>query len=116
MTVLLPALLLLVFTIVQASLWFYARSLALAAAEEGVAAGRAFGSTPSTGVQAAGAWLNRNAGDSLMNANVTLLEAGPSRVSIEVRGQSLSVLPGISGVPVRQVAYGPVERFSTATP
>ena len=109
-----PALLLLVFTIVQASMWFYARSLALAAAEEGVAAGRAYGNPPAAGVQAASAWLERNAGDSLLNSDVALIEAGPSRVAIEVRGQALSVLPGIAGVPVRQVAYGPVERFTTA--
>ena len=108
-----PALLLLVFAIVQASLWFYARSLALAAAEEGVAAGRAYGSAPASGAAAAAAWLDRNAGDSLLEPSVSVVEAGPARVGVEVRGRSLSVLPGVTGVPVRQVAYGPVERFTT---
>ena len=55
-----------------------------------------------------------NPGDSLLNSGVALIEAGPSRVAVEVRGQPLSVLPGIAGVPERQVAYGPVERFTTA--
>jgi hypothetical protein len=42
--------LLLVFAIVQTGLWFYARSLALAAAQEGVAAARAYRASGDAGV------------------------------------------------------------------
>ena len=42
-SILAPVLLLVVFTIIQVGLWSYARSLALGAAQEGVAAGRAYG-------------------------------------------------------------------------
>ena len=42
--ILAPALLLLVFSIVQGGLWFHARNLAQAAAQEGAAAGAAYNS------------------------------------------------------------------------
>ena len=47
--ILAPALLLLTFVVVQAGLWFYARSLALAAAQEGVTAGRAYDAPATAG-------------------------------------------------------------------
>ena len=57
--ILAPALLLLVFSIVQGGLWFHARNLAQAAAQEGAAAGAAYHSTtgrvrPPTSSAAAG--------------------------------------------------------------
>jgi Flp pilus assembly protein TadG len=107
-----PTLLLLVFTIVQASLWFYARSLALAAAQEGVAAGRAYGASVAVGVQHADDWIERNAGDSLLGSHVMASVANGTTVRIEVSGHSLSVLPGVPGMPVRQAAQGAVERFT----
>jgi Flp pilus assembly protein TadG len=116
MVVLAPALLLLVFAVVQASLWFYARSLALAAAESGVAVARAHGHTPGEGVQAAQAWLARNAGDSVAHPAVTLTAATPATVEITVEARSLSLLPGVPGFPVRQSASGPVERFTVGSP
>ena len=108
-----PALLLLVFTIVQASMWFYARSLALAAAQEGVAAGRAYLADPGAASREAQAWLERNAGDSLKSASVSTSASGQS-VRVEVRGRALAVLPGWAGPTVSQSAEGPVERFTVA--
>ena len=49
LVILFPALLLLVTAMIQYALWFHARSLALAAAQEGVAVARAYGSTPQAG-------------------------------------------------------------------
>ena len=108
-----PALLLLVFTVVQVALWFYARSLALAAAQEGVAAARGFAAPTAAGVARAQAFLDRSAGDSLQAARVTATPAGIQRVRIEVTGRALSVVPGIPGPAVAQSAEGPVERFTT---
>jgi Flp pilus assembly protein TadG len=111
-----PALLLLIFTIVQAALWFYARNLALAAAQEGVSAGRGYGASPSVGVTRARAFLDRAAQDSLQSVAVSSSGSTATRIRIEVRGRSLSVLPGIPGISVTQSAQGPVERFTVAGP
>jgi Flp pilus assembly protein TadG len=108
-----PALLLLVFTVVQVALWFYARSLALAAAQEGVAAARGYSAPTAAGVARAHAFLDRSAGDSLQAARVTATPAGIQRVRIEVTGRALSVVPGVPGPAVTQSAEGPVERFTT---
>src|SRR3954468_14627745 len=63
--ILAPALLLLTFVVVQAGLWFYARNLALAAAQEGVTAGRAYNAPAGVGPARARAFLAEQTGDSL---------------------------------------------------
>ena len=107
-----PALLLLVFAVVQAGLWFYARSLALAAAQEGVAAARAYEASGDAGVARARSFLDRAAGDSLQAATVSRAGSTETTVRVEVRGRALSVLPGVPGLPVSQAAQAPVERFT----
>ena len=108
-----PALLLLVFAIVQASMWFFARNLALAAAQEGVAAGRAYLADPGAASREAQAWLERNAGDSLKAVSVSTSSSGES-VRVEVSGRALAVVPGWEGPIVTQSAEGPLERFTVA--
>lgn len=110
--VLAPVLLLVVFSIVQVSLWSYARSLALAAAQEGVAAGRVHGASVDAGRARAEAFLAASAGDSLLERDVRAGQAA-GLVRVEVTGRALSVLPGVPGLPVRQHAQGPLERFTT---
>ena len=112
--VLAPVLLLLVFGVVQAGLWFFARSLATTAAQEGVAAARAYGGSPSVGVTRATTFLTRSAGGSLTSPTVTSRGSTALAVRIVVTGRSLSVLPGVAGIPVTAAAEGPVERFTTA--
>jgi len=107
-----PALLLVVFTIVQVGLWSYARSLALGAAQEGVAAGRSFGAPAGAGRERAQSFLDATAGDSLLGSTVSST-ASASTLRVEVTGRALSVLPGVPGLPVRQSAEGPIERFTT---
>jgi Flp pilus assembly protein TadG len=109
--VLAPALLLIVFSIVQVGLWSYARSLALGAAQEGVAVGRAYGASAEAGRVRAGQFLATSAGDSLIGGSVTAREAA-GVLRIEVAGRALSVLPGVPGLPVRQSAEGPLERYT----
>ena len=110
--VLAPVLLLLVFTIVQVGLWSYARSLALAAAQEGVTAGRAHGAPADAGRSRAVSFLDAAAGDSLVDRDVRADRAA-GVLRIEVTGRALSVLPGVPGLPVRQRAEGPLERFTS---
>ncbi len=106
-----PALLLLVFTVVQVALWAYARNLALAAAQEGASAATSYGGQLRDGTIRAQRFLARSAGDSLSQTAVTVSRVGPDRVRVEVRGRALSVLPGVAGLTVTQSAESTVERF-----
>ncbi len=110
-SILAPVLLLVVFTIIQVGLWSYARSLALGAAQEGVAAGRAYGAPAQAGRQRAESFLDATAGDSLLGSAVTS-SATAATLRVEVSGRALSVLPGVPGLPVRQHAEGPIERYT----
>jgi Flp pilus assembly protein TadG len=110
--VLAPVLLLVVFTIIQVGLWSYARSLALGAAQQGVAAGRAYGAPAEAGRVRAEQFLAATAGDSLLGSAV-LARATPGTLRIEVTGRAQSVIPGVPGLPVRQHAEGPMERVTT---
>lgn len=110
--VLAPVLLLVVFTIIQTAMFAYARSLALGAAQEGVAAGRVDGGTTQAARARARDFLDRTAGDSLRSSSVEA-SATATEVEVEVRGRAISILPGLPGLPVRQSARGPIERFTT---
>jgi Flp pilus assembly protein TadG len=110
-SILAPVLLLVVFTIIQVGLWSYARSLALGAAQEGVAAGRAYRAPVEAGRARALSFLEATAGDSLIGSAVTSTATATS-LRVEVTGRALSVLPGVPGLPVRQHAQGPIERFT----
>jgi Flp pilus assembly protein TadG len=114
LVIIFPVLLLIIFTLVQASLYFYARSLALAAAQEGVRAARAENAHLPDGVTRARAFLTSTAGDSLLTPAVSSTGSSATRVRIRVTGRSLSVLPGVPGLSVSQEATGPKERFTTA--
>jgi Flp pilus assembly protein TadG len=109
-----PALLLLIFTVVQVGLVYFARSLALGAAQEGVTAARTYEAAPDAGVQRALAFVSRSAGDSLRDVEVTAERTATDTVQVRVSGRALSVLPGFPGLRVSQSAEAPIERFTTA--
>lgn len=104
-----PVVLLLIMTAIQAALWFYARSVALGAAEEGVREGRIQPSSTQRASEAAQGFLAQTAQDLLADAAV---DAGGSPTSIEVTvsGRSPSLFPGLAGWSVTQTAAGPIER------
>ncbi|MGV8966600.1 MAG: TadE/TadG family type IV pilus assembly protein [Cellulomonas sp.] len=112
--VLFPVLLVMVIAIVQYGLWFHARSLALAAAQLGVTAARTYTAEPAAGTQAATAFLDIHATDTLTDVTITATTPGAGQVGVEVSGRALSLLPGVPGPTVTQSAAGPVERFTTA--
>ncbi|NTW38828.1 MAG: pilus assembly protein [Cellulomonadaceae bacterium] len=116
LAILFPALLLVVTALVQYGLWFHARSIALAAAQEGVAAARTYIAPFQDGPGAALGFVNQHGGDTLLNATATLTTLGAGQVEIVVSGHALSVIPGVGGAAVRQSAAGPVERFTQAQP
>jgi Flp pilus assembly protein TadG len=104
-----PAVLLLVMTLIQAALWFYARSVALGAAQEGAREGRVQPASTARAEAAAEGFLAQTASDLLTGRNVTVT-GSPTAIEVTVSGRSLSLFPGLSGWSVTQTAVGPVER------
>lgn len=110
MAIVFPFILLATLAVIQASLWYYARQIALTAAREGVHAARTYKASPSDGAARAREVLARTAGDSLRSYTVSAGSDG-QRVRVRVSGRAVSLLPGLSGLPVTQSASGPVERW-----
>ncbi|WP_231839563.1 TadE/TadG family type IV pilus assembly protein [Blastococcus saxobsidens] len=104
-----PVVLLLVMTLIQAALWFYARSIALGAAQEGAREGRVQPASTARAQSAAEGFLDQTAQDLLTGRDVTVA-GSPSSIEVTVTGTSLSLFPGLSGWSVTQTAVGPVER------
>ncbi|MER5402244.1 TadE/TadG family type IV pilus assembly protein [Streptomyces sp. NPDC002599] len=111
MAIVFPLVLLATIAVIQASLWYYARQIAVTAAREGAAAARAYQSGPGDGVARARDVLERAAGDSLSGYSVSASSDG-QRVRIEVAGTALSMIPGVAGLQVQQSASGAVEQWT----
>ncbi|WP_436844353.1 TadE/TadG family type IV pilus assembly protein [Streptomyces canus] len=111
MAIIFPFVLLATVAVIQASMWYYARQIALTAAREGLTAARAYESSPGEGAAQARDVLSRTAGDSLRGYSVSASSDG-QRVRVEVSGTALSMIPGLSGLQVTQSASGPVERWT----
>lgn len=111
MAIIFPFVLLATVAVIQASMWYYARQVALTAAREGLTAARSYQSSPADGAAQARAVLGRTAGDSLSGYSVTAGSNG-QRVRVQVTGTALSMIPGVSGLHVSQSASGPVERWT----
>jgi len=111
MVFLLPALFAVMFLGVQASLYYHARSVALAAAEEGAreAAGQA-GSRES-GVAVAKTFLLDAGGEDVMTDTDITGTRSAITATVTVTGTTLSVIPGWKGT-VTQRASMPVERIT----
>ncbi|HEY5515453.1 MAG TPA: TadE family protein [Pengzhenrongella sp.] len=108
-----PVVLLLVTALMQYGLWFFARTVALAAAQEGVTAARVLDAVPADGVERAAQYIEDNGADTLMAPTVVATTPAAGIVAIEVSGRSLSVVPGMA-LTVTQSAQGPVESFTEA--
>ena len=111
MAIIFPFVLLATVAVIQASMWYYARQIALTAAREGLTAARAYQSSPADGAAQARNVLGRTAGDSLSGYSVSAGSNG-QRVRVQVSGTALSVIPGVPGLQVTQSASGTVERWT----
>ncbi|MEV5645052.1 TadE family protein [Streptomyces flaveolus] len=110
MAIVYPFVLLATIAVIQASMWYYARQIALTAAREGVTAARAYQAGPGDGTAQAREVLGRTAGDSLRSPSVTAGSDG-TRVRVQVSGIAQSMIPGVPGLTITQSASGPVERW-----
>ncbi|GHD79804.1 TadE family protein [Streptomyces goshikiensis] len=113
MAIVFPFILLVTVAVVQASMWVYARNIALTAAREGVAAARVYQAPEGAGAAQATETLGRIAGDSLAGRSVSTTGSSATEVRVTVTGRALSLIPGLSGLSVSQSASAPRERWTT---
>ncbi|MCB0909491.1 MAG: pilus assembly protein, partial [Nocardioidaceae bacterium] len=93
------------------ALFYHARTVAIAAAQEGARAAGAARAHPGDGVKAATSFLADAGGDSVLQHSSASAEVTGTTATVTVRGYSLSVIPGWRLV-VRQSASVPVERLT----
>ena len=105
-----PALLLLVFAVIQFALYAHARHIALAAAQDGAAAARAYLATDEVGRERAANSLDR-LGPTILRDPAVDVSRTPDEVSVTVTGKATSILGGIFSFEVREQARGSLERF-----
>lgn len=111
MVVVLPALFSVMFLGVQGALYFHARAVALAAAQEGAREAGSHTGTQASGLATARAFLDQAGGSDVMTAAAVSASRTPTTATITVTGTSLSVIPGWH-IEVRQSASAPVERLT----
>ncbi|MFD5572949.1 TadE/TadG family type IV pilus assembly protein [Streptomyces cadmiisoli] len=111
MAIIFPFVLLATVAVIQASMWYYARQIALTAAREGLTAARAYQASTADGAAQARDVLGRTAGDSLSGYSISVSSNG-QRVQVQVSGAAMSLIPGVSGLQVTQSASGPAERWT----
>ncbi|MER6971178.1 TadE family protein [Nocardioides sp. NPDC000445] len=112
MVVLLPALFAVLFLGMQAALYYHARTVAIAAAQEGARAAAAEHGTAGSGTAAARAYLADAGTDALESSSVTARHTATTAI-VTVRGRSLSVIPGWRPTVQQQ---GRAERERTTAP
>lgn len=111
LVVLLPVLFAVMFLGMQAALFHHARTVAIAAAQEGSRAAGGEQGTESNGISAASAFVSDAGGDNVLVGARAAADRTPTVVTVIVSGRSLSVIPGWNPV-VRQSASLPVERLT----
>lgn len=112
LVILLPALFAVLFVGMQAALYYHARTVAIAAAQEGARAAGAEAGTESRGEDAANAFIVDAGGDDVLQSATAKAERSATTATVVVEARSLSVIPGWQPV-VRQSATVPVERLTT---
>lgn len=111
LVILLPALFALMFLGMQAALFYQARTVAIAAAQEGARAAGAEQGRESDGVTAANDFLTEAGGDDVLTTTSTHVDRTPTTATVTVTGFSLSVIPGWN-IRITQSATVPVERLT----
>lgn len=106
-----PLLLLLILGIVQFALWEHATHVAQAVAQQGLAVGRVQGGSDQGATSEATSVLAQLGSGVLVNPNVTATR-GNVTTTVVVTGQAQGILPFLN-LPVRSVATGPTERFTS---
>jgi len=94
LVILLPALFAVMFLGMQAALFHHARTVAIAAAEEGARAAGAENGHEGTGTAAASTFVAAAGGDDVLQKASATANRTPTTATVTVTGFSLSVIPG----------------------
>jgi Flp pilus assembly protein TadG len=111
MVFLMPALFAVMFLGVQGALYYHAREVALAAAQEGARETGSEDGTRESGMAAANGFLRNAGGSDVMTSTSVSGSRSTTTATITVTGKSMSVIPGWH-VTVSQSASVPVERLT----
>ncbi|MDC5698071.1 pilus assembly protein [Intrasporangium calvum] len=111
MVFLLPVMFSMMFLGMQAALYYHARTVAIAAAQEGARAAAAETGTTSHGTRAALNFVADAGGDDVLTAVAVTGARTATTATVTVRGRSLNVIPGWSPL-LEQSATAPVERLT----
>ena len=111
LVILLPALFAVMFLGMQAALFYHARTVAIAAAQEGAKAAAGENGKDSDGVSAASSFVGEAGGDDVLSGATASANRTATTVTVTVRGHSLSVIPGWNPVIVQSASL-PVERVT----
>lgn len=98
-----------VFVIVQFALWYHARSIVLAAAQEGARAARAEHGSAAAGEERAYSYVQK-LGRDLVTEPVAVVTRGSDIVVARVTGHAVNIVPGLM-LTVSESSTGPVEHF-----
>jgi len=104
-----PLLLVLVLASVHVGLWFHARHIVDAAAQEGARSARAVGATDDAGYQRAAQMLHELGSGAVTDPAVTVTRTAGT-VTVTVTGRSPAVVPGLT-MSVSATTTSPVEEF-----
>jgi Flp pilus assembly protein TadG len=105
-----PAVLFAIMVIVQASLYYTAHNLALAAARQGADVAREYNSSNAAGATAALALISQDGSGMLTNVEQPVVTRTGTTVTVTVRGTAWSVLPLLPDS-VTETVKEPIERF-----
>jgi Flp pilus assembly protein TadG len=111
LVILLPALFAVMFLGMQAALFYHARTVAIAAAQEGAKAAGGEDGKESDGASAAYSFIVDAGGDDVLTGASATANRTATTVTVTVTGHSLSVIPGWSPLIVQSASL-PVERLT----
>jgi Flp pilus assembly protein TadG len=110
--ILLPAMFAVLFLGMQAALYHHARTVAIAAAQEGARVAGAEHGRESAGITAAASFIIEAGGDDVLVTPSVTAQRTTTRATVTVRGHAMSVIPGWRPE-IRQSASVPVERLTS---
>ena len=111
MVMLMPALFSVMFLGMQGALYYHARTVAIAAAQEGARAAGGQNGTAAGGISAASSFVSDAGGEDVLPGAQMTGGRSATTATVTVTGTSLSVIPGWSPA-VSQSASVPVERIT----
>lgn len=110
LTIIFPIVLLLIFGIVQAAVWYHGRTLAMLAAQDALRATQALNGTAAEGRKLAVEALAGNGATGFLTDPAVTATRTSTTATITIIARSVALLPG-TGLPITQHAAGPVERI-----